>query len=93
MAEVEVEKTCVVNCREADYDVFIGRPSIWGNPFKIGIHGNRSEVIEKYRQYLLDHPYLLQLAKEQLKGKVLGCFCKPLTCHGDVLVELLNKDK
>ena len=26
----------------------------------------------------------------ELKGKVLGCFCKPKACHGDVLVELVN---
>jgi hypothetical protein len=87
------QKTVVVNCRKDDYDVFIGRPSIWGNPFKEDLHGTRKEVIEMYRQYLLDHPYLLALAKEQLTGMILGCYCKPKPCHGDVLVELLNEDR
>lgn len=85
-------KTSVVNCRDECYDVFIGRPSIWGNPFRVGIHGTREQVIEKYRKYILDHPYLLDLAQEQLKGKVLGCYCRPLACHGDVLCELLNEE-
>ncbi len=88
-----MEKTSVVNCRTHNYDVFIGRPSLWGCPFKIGLHGEREEVIEKYRQYLLDHPYLLEEARKQLKGKVLGCYCKPLPCHGDVLAELIEKDE
>ena len=87
------QKTVVVNCRYDDYDVFIGRPSIWGNPFREGRHGTREEVIEMYRQYLVEHPYLLELARKQLKGMILGCYCKPKQCHGDVLVELLQKDE
>jgi len=87
------QKTVVVNCRRDDYDVFIGRPSIWGNPYRIGRHGTREEVIEMYRQYLIEHPYLLELAREQLKGMILGCYCKPAACHGDVLVELLQDDE
>lgn len=87
------QKTVVVNCRRDDYDVFIGRPSIWGNPYKEGLHGTREEVIEMYRQYLIKHPYLLELAKQQLKGMILGCYCKPAMCHGDVLVELLQDDE
>ena len=27
----------------------------------------------------------------ELKDKVLGCWCKPLSCHGDILVELIKK--
>ena len=71
------------------YDVYIGRPSKWGNVFVIGIHGNREEVIAKYKEYILSKPELLQDLKE-LKGKTLGCFCKPLPCHGDVLIELIK---
>ena len=87
------QKTVVVNCRHDDYDVFIGRPSIWGCPFYIGKHGTREEVIEMYRQYILEHPYLLALARKELKGMILGCYCKPARCHGDVLVELLQDDE
>lgn len=27
----------------------------------------------------------------QLRGKVLGCHCKPLACHGDILADYLNR--
>jgi len=80
----------VVNLRKEKYDVYIGRGSKWGNPFVIGQDGNRQEVIEKYRQYILNKPKLLKCLPE-LADKTLGCFCKPKTCHGDVLVELYEK--
>lgn len=83
-------KTKVVHCKKEFYDVYIGRGSKWGNPYIIGKDGTRLEVIEKYRQYIKKQPYLLKCLPE-LKGKILGCWCKPLSCHGDVLVELLNE--
>lgn len=84
-------KTSVVNCREAQFDVYIGRPSRWGNPFEVGIHGNRQEVIALYREHLLNSPKLMA-ALHELRGKVLGCWCKPADCHGDVLAELADKE-
>lgn len=80
----------VVHCKRSNYDVYIGRPSKWGNPFSIGKDGTRSQVIEKYRAYLLSNDDLLN-ALPELKGKVLGCWCAPLACHGDVLSELANQ--
>jgi hypothetical protein len=77
----------VVHCKEEPYDVYIGRPSIWGNPFIIGEDGTRSQVIAKYRAWILEQPYLIAKLPE-LTGKTLGCWCKPNACHGDVLVEL-----
>lgn len=70
--------------------VFIGRPSKWGNPFAIGLHGTREQVIEKYREWLMARPELVAAAKQELAGKDLVCFCKPLPCHGDVLLEVAN---
>lgn len=70
--------------------MFIGRGSIWGNPFHIGKDGTRSDVIKKYRYWISEQPDLLKQL-EKLRGKVLGCFCKPKACHGDVLVDLLNE--
>ena len=81
-------KTTIVHCRRDSYDVYIGRPSKWGNPFSIGRDGNRQEVIDKYRRYMMDNPLLEDL--EELRGKRLACWCAPQACHGDVLVELLN---
>ncbi len=76
----------VVHRNKAPFDVYIGRPSKWGNPFVIGRDGTRAEVIEKYRAYIQSKGYDFS----ELRGKVLGCWCKPLACHGDVLVELAN---
>jgi len=82
--------TTVINKHYSNrYDVYIGRGSKWGNPFIIGKHGNREEVIELYRQYVLGNPELRNSIPE-LKGKVLGCFCKPAPCHGDILAKLAN---
>jgi hypothetical protein len=79
--------TRVVHCRRERYDVYIDRPSRWGNPFVVGRDGTREEVIAKYRQWLMGRPDLLARLGE-LRGKVLGCWCKPKACHGDVLAEL-----
>ncbi len=82
----------VVHCKKEKYDVYIGRPSKWGNPFTIGKDGTREEVIEKYRKYILSNKELMKLLPE-LKGKVLGCWCSPNKCHGDVLIELIENER
>lgn len=64
------------------------KPFKWGNPYKVGKDGTRREVIEKYRQYIMTRKDLLDSLHE-LEGKRLGCFCAPMACHGDVLVELV----
>lgn len=81
--------TSVVHCKHAPFDVYIGRPSRWGNPFKIGRDGTREEVIAKYRAWVQSQPALMA-ALPELRGKVLGCWCKPEACHGDTLAELAD---
>lgn len=71
------------------FDVYVGRPSIWGNPFSIGKDGNRDEVIQKYKKYLLGNEDLMKLLPT-LKRKILGCWCAPLPCHADIISELAN---
>lgn len=82
--------TKVVHCKKEHYDIYIGRPTKWSNPFVIGKDGTRQEVLAKYRKWIMKQPNLLEDLHE-LKGKVLGCWCKPQACHGDILVELLEK--
>ena len=82
--------TQVVNKYRDSYDVYIGRGSKWGNPFRIGDHGDREDVIEQYREWIQTQPILLN-SLEELRNKRLGCFCKPKACHGDVLLELLGE--
>jgi hypothetical protein len=86
----------VVHNKRARYDVYIGRPSKWGNPFshqsgtlaKFKV-ASREEAISKYREWIKTQPGLIA-ALPELRGKVLGCWCSPLACHGDVLAELAN---
>lgn len=77
----------VVHCKKEKYDVYIGRPSKWGNPFRVGVDGTREEVVQKYREWVRSQP----LPFHELRGKTLGCWCHPQLCHGDVLVELANE--
>lgn len=66
----------------------IDRTTKWGNPFPLSLY-SRKEAIEKYKVYLLNNEKLMSEINE-LEGKVLGCWCKPKPCHGDVLVEIIN---
>lgn len=96
-------KKMVVHCQKQKYDVYIGRGkdpitgqfSVFGNPFKIFKDGTRAEVIEKYEQYLKERMKTdndFKKAVKSLRGKVLGCWCSPLQCHGDVLVKYANEE-
>lgn len=82
--------TTVVNIKCDEYDCYIGRGGMWGNPFIIGKDGTRMEVIEKYKKWLPTQPQLLALIPT-LKDKRLACFCSPLLCHGDYLAALADK--
>lgn len=88
--------TTVINLKNGQsFDTYIGRSnkyyglpqSKWANIFEIGKDGSREEVIEKYRLWINSRPDLL-VCLHELKGKVLSCYCKPLSCHGDVLIDL-----
>lgn len=76
--------------------VRIHRPSRWGNPFThkdgtLAIYkvASRAEAVLAYEKWILTQPELLARLPE-LKDKVLGCFCHPLACHGDVLARLAD---
>jgi hypothetical protein len=70
--------------RSEPHDVFIGRPSKWGNPFRISPTMSRPMAILAFEVYFRSRKDL-QAQIGELRGKRLGCFCKPLDCHGDVL--------
>ena len=84
----------VVNKYKDKYDVYIGRPSIFGNPFSVKEYG-REGCIARYKEYFYKRIKEDVKFKEEvlkLKDKVLGCFCKPLACHGDVIKEYLDNN-
>lgn len=81
----------VVHCRRARYDVYVGRAmprfglpgSKWGNPYR------GDGAIRLFEQRLRATPRLLA-ALPEVHGKVVGCWCAPNPCHGDVIVRLAN---
>lgn len=97
--------TRVVNLYKEKYDVYIGRGSPFGNPFTHKNDGtkasivveSREEAIELYALWLVgdvEIPGLEPPTKDEikaLKGKTLGCYCKPKDCHGDVLAALAEE--
>jgi hypothetical protein len=89
LSDVPAAPTRLVNCRREAFDVFVGRPSRWRNPFHIGRDGSRDEVVDKYRAWLIRQPLLLRDVKT-LRGKILGCDCPPRRCHAEILAELAN---
>lgn len=92
--------TRVVNLRNAKYDVYIGRAGkgqdgYFGNPYPL-VGGDREACLAKYKVYFLSRVESDQEFRRkvlELRGKALGCFCKPLSCHGDVLVEWLEPSR
>lgn len=92
----------VVHCKESEYDVYAGRPSKWGNKYS-HLPGtlaqyqvtSREEAIERHKQDVLNDLKFQEEIKKELKGKVLGCFCRkkknPLPCHCDILAQIANE--
>ncbi len=84
-----------VHFKKEPYDVYIGRPSMWGNPHALGFlcslcqeeHG-RSEAVQLYEEYARGNPKLLEAIKALPEDTILGCWCAPRACHGDVIAKL-----
>lgn len=80
--------------------VYIGRPSALGNPFVIGADGTRAEVIEQYRDFMIQsyiynakyRSVIDTLVSAAARGEDinLSCFCSPQACHGDVIKEMIE---
>lgn len=96
-----MKPTTLVNLNKEPYDVYIGRGSKWGCPYTIikdrptlakEIVETKEEALAKYKEYLLASPELMA-SLDELEGKILGCFCKPEKCHGDILLEVLTQRK
>jgi hypothetical protein len=90
---MSARRTSVVHCKRESFDVYIGRPGRWGNPFRIGPDGTRSEVLEKFEAWIRapERAELRAEVRRHLRGKVLGCWCAPKACHGDVLARIADE--
>lgn len=88
----------IVHFKKQPYDVYIARPSKWGNPFSHKAWAvaefktsTKAESINRHRQWVLSNPELIAEIKAELKGKVLGCWCNnPFACHGLILWQIAN---
>lgn len=91
----------ISNSPKEDMDVYIGEEhqaygldsSIFRNPFD-ETEMEREEAAQHfkmylYRRYLTDKEFRKEL--HSIEGKTLGCLCYPRRCHGEVIVDLLNK--
>jgi hypothetical protein len=65
--------------------VYCGRGSPWGNPFQIGIDGDRDAVCDRFEREILP-----TLDVSSLRGKDLVCFCAPKRCHCDAILRKAN---
>jgi len=87
--------TKVVNVKDYKRKQYtlIDRTTCFGNPFVIGKHGGRKQVLELFKMYFewrIKHDKYFRFQVEELKGKTLACWCKPLACHGDIIAEYLD---
>jgi len=78
--------------------VYVGRPTRWGNPFRVREAGSHAEAVRRYEAYFrerLKHPKFRE-ALEALYGRLrrtgtltLSCHCAPRPCHGEVIARWL----
>ena len=79
-----------------DGAIYVGRPGIWGNPYKIGEYSKelyrkmtRDDVVLMFELQISEH--LKVLAKKELKGFDLACWCAPAKCHAEVWIRIANE--
>ncbi len=91
-------ETKLINYRTYNLDrskiIPIDRRSKVGNPFRIGESGwDRDDVIRLYRKWFYERIESMSSFKKSilaLKGRTLGCWCTPLPCHGNIIIEYLE---
>ena len=91
--------TRVVNLKCGQpYTRYIGRGSPYGNKYShrpskypVVMVLTREEAIKRFEVDTRNDAELMARIKRELKGEVLGCYCKPEACHGDVLAAIAEE--
>lgn len=90
-------RTRIVNIHDEACDVYVGRPSKWGNPYShkpntLAKYRVRTvkEALEKYEYWIWQQPELLKVLKKELQGRRLGCHCYPNQCHANILAKMAD---
>lgn len=104
--ELEEPRRWVVHARKERYDVYVGRgkcprtgqPGEWGNPFA---HVDSDlaqwkvrtpqEAVDRHAAWVRSQPDLVERIKKELRGRVLGCWCRRPPCHGHTLARIANE--
>ena len=76
--------------------VYVGRPSMWGNPFHVTLKCSREQAVSKYKTWFLEriaHDPDFRAATLVLAGKDLVCWCAPELCHAEVIREWVCKQR
>lgn len=87
----------VVHCKRSPYTVYIGRPSVFGNPHPIGYCSacccthDRATAIAAFAEDVREMPNTVRAIEQLPEDAVLGCWCSPKPCHGDTIIELWNE--
>ena len=79
--------------RLPDNTVVVARPTRWGNPFRVGVDGDRAECVKAYRDALVRGglSFGVDDVRRELAGRDLACWCRlDEQCHADILLEIAN---
>ena len=93
LMDVRKNIVAVASIKESVSGAYIGRGSIYGNPYIIGTDGAREDVIRKYHKYFhirIKHDQRFREFIEDLRGRFIICHCFPLACHGDIIARYLH---
>jgi len=70
--------------------IYVGRPTMFGNPYRVSKDCSLAMAIVKYQHWLVAHPAIVDAAIKCLRGRDLVCWCAPKPCHADILLKLVN---
>jgi hypothetical protein len=91
----------IVHCKSGEpFDVYVGRPSKFGNPFTHKpnttaefLVSSQEEAVLRFDEWIRTQPELLEAVKRELRGKVLACWCGPRdACHAQILATIANEE-
>jgi len=100
MKPIRIQRKRTKGWRMSPNTIYVGRPTIWGNPFVVGRDGDADRCVELFKA-VLRMPFLRlpdgtdvrwnDLIKERLRGKHLACWCAlDRPCHADILLQIAN---
>jgi hypothetical protein len=96
MKPKRIQRRRAAGWRMPEGTIYVGRPTKWGNPYKITDYSDPELCLKDYRDHIrraaLDDRLDVRLYLGELRGKDLACWC-PIgsPCHADILLEMANR--